>query len=518
MQADTVLINADVITMNKQIPQAQAVAIQSGRIVKVASNEKIKPLISSNTKVIDLNGKTVVPGFIDAHAHMMTLGQPFQWLELRGASSVEEIQRKLRARVTQTEKGKWIQGRGWDQELLREKRYPNRWDLDKVSPNNPVILNRVCGHIGVANSRALKIAEINRETVTSWGELVDRDPETGEPTGVLREGANDAVWNLPKLDEKEQLEVCRKACLEAVRAGLTSVHWFAYKPDEIEALKKLRQKGLLPLRIYSVVLWENLDEYRRKSLGDDFLKLRCLKVLTDGSLGARTAALKEPYADDPSTRGILNHSFEELKTMIRKADDAGFQIAVHAIGDLAVADTLRAFREALGEKAVRKHRHRIEHVSVLSPSLIRKIKASGLLVCVQPHFLVTDFWVESRLGLQRARWTYAFRSLFRSGMLVAASSDAPVEPLSPLLGIWAAVVRQSFPEERITVEEGLQAYTLNAAYLSFEEKVKGSIEVGKFADFTVLSQNPLKVRPEEIKDIKVAMTIVDGRIVYSATD
>jgi len=517
MQADTVLINADVITMNKQIPQAQAVAIHRGRIIKVASNEKIKPLIGSNTKIIDLNGKTVVPGFIDAHAHMITLGQPFQWLDLRDASSIEEIQRKLRARARQTQSGKWIQGRGWDQEMLREKRYLTRRDLDEVSPENPVILNRVCGHIGAANSKALEIAGINRETAASWGELVDRDPESGEPTGILREGANDTVWNLPKLDGKEQLEVCRKACLQAAKAGLTSVHWFAYKHDEIEALKKLRREGRLPLRIYLVVPWEDLDECRHKSVDDDFLKLRCLKVLTDGSLGARTAALKMPYADDPSTKGILNQSFEELKTMIRKADSAGFQVAVHAIGDLAVDQTLKAFKEALGEKAVRENRHRIEHVSVVSPSLIKKIKASGLLVCVQPHFLVTDFWIGSRLGPQRARWTYAFRSLFRSGMLVAASSDAPVEPLSPLLGIWAAVARQSFPEERLTVDEALRAYTLNSAYLSFEEKVKGSVEVGKFADFTVLSQNPLKVRLEKIKDIKVVMTIVDGKIVHSGT-
>ncbi len=517
MQADTVLINAEVITMNKQIPQAQAVTIKDGRIVEVASNQKIKPLIGKRTKIIDLKGKTVVPGFTDAHAHMITLGQPFRWLELRDVSSIKEILRKLQATVKQRKTGKWIQGRGWDQELLREKRYPTRWDLDKVSPDNPVILNRVCGHIGVANSRALEIAGINRESAASWGELADRDPETGEPTGVLREGANDTVWNMPKLDEKEQLEVCRKACLAAVKAGLTSVHWFAYKPDEIKALKKLRQKRQLPLRIYSVILWEYLNEYKGKSVNDDFLKLRCLKVLTDGSLGARTAALKMPYDDDPSTKGILTYSLEELKTMIRKADDAGFQISVHAIGDSAVDQTLRAFRDALGERVVRKHRHRIEHVSVLSSTLIKRLKASGLLICIQPHFLVTDFWVERRLGPQRARWTYAFKSLLRSGMLVAASSDAPVEPLSPLLGIWAAVARQSFPEERITVEEALRAYTLNAAYLSFEEEVKGSIEVGKFADFTVLSQNPLKVKPEKIKDIKVVMTIVDGKIVYSGT-
>ncbi len=517
MQADTVLINADVITMNKQIPQAQALAIKGGRVVKVAGNEEIKPWMGSNTKVVDLDGRTVVPGFIDAHAHMITLGQPFQWLDLRDASSIGEIRRKLRATVKQTERGKWIQGRGWDQELLSERRYPTRRDLDEVSPDNPVILNRVCGHIGVANSRALEIAGITRETAASWGELIDIDSETGEPAGILREGANDAVWNLPTLNEKEQLEVCMKACLEAVKAGLTSVHWFAYKSDEIEALKKLRQEGRLPLRIYLVVPWEYLDEYKRRSVGDDFLKLRCFKVLTDGSLGARTAALTMPYDDDPSTKGILNYSFEELKTMIRKADDAGFQVAVHAIGDLAIDQTLKAFKEALRAKTVRKHRHRIEHVSVLNPSLIRRIKSSGLLVSVQPHFLVTDFWVESRLGPQRARWTYAFRSLLRSGMLVAASSDAPVEPLSPLLGIWAASARQSFPEEGITVEEALQAYTLKAAYLSFEEKVKGSVEVGKFADFTVLSQNPLKVKPEKIKDIKVVMTIVDGKIVHSRT-
>jgi len=513
-----VLINANVITINKQIPKAQAVAIKDGKIIQVGTNDKIKRLVGKNTKIIDLHRKTIVPGFIDAHVHMIALGHPFSWLDLRDVSSIKEIQRKLEAKVQETKRGKWILGRGWDQDRLKEKRYPTRWDLDKVSPNNPILLNRVCGHVGVANSRALEIAKIDKKTAASWGELIDKDLKTGEPTGILRENAMDMVWNLPEPSAEELLKTCSLACTEAVKAGLTSVHWFAYKPNEIYALQKLRKQNQLPLRVYLVVPVEYFGNFENKGFGDPFLKLRCIKIFADGSLGARTAALQEPYADDTSTKGMLNHSRNELKRMIKKVNDAGFQVAVHAIGDLAISEALRAFKEALGEAAIGKRRHRVEHVSVLNPRLIERIGALGLMVCIQPHFVVSDFWVSNRLGPERARWTYPFQSLIKSGILVAGSSDAPAEPINPLLGIWAAVTRESFPKERISVEEALEAYTINAAYLSFEENVKGSIEMGKLADLTVLSHSPFKVQPEKIKDIRVEMTVVGGEIVYSATD
>ena len=513
-----VLINADIITMNKLEPKAQAVAIKDGKIIEVGSYNKIKQLAGKNTKIINVHGKTVLPGLIDAHAHMISLGHPFPWVDLRNVSSVKEIQRKLEAKVRETKEGKWIHGRGWDQERLKERRYPNRWDLDKVSPHNPVFLDRVCGHIGVANSRALEIAKIDKETAASWDELVDRDPKTGEPTGILREQINDMVWNLPEPSGRDLLNACSSACVQAVKAGLTSVHWFAYKPNEIYALQKLKRRNQILLRVHVVVPMEYFDIFRNKGFADPFLKLECVKIFADGSLGARTAALRQPYADEPSTRGMLNHSQKELKTMIKTVNEADFQIAIHAIGDLAISEALKAFKEALGEATIRKRRHRIEHVSVLNPRLIKQIKALGLMVCIQPHFVLSDFWVSNRLGQERARWTYPFKSLIENGILAAGSSDAPAEPVSPILGIWAAVTRESFPEERISVAEALKAYTINAAYMSFEESMKGSIEVGKFADLTVLSHNPLEVEPAKIRDIRVEMTIVGGKIAYSATD
>lgn len=518
IHADMILMDANIVTMNERQPQAQAVAINDGKIIDVGSNSKIRRLAGNNTRTIDLRGKTVLPGLIDAHAHMISLGHPFPWLELRGVSSIKEIQRKLKIKAQETEKGKWILGRGWDQDRLREKRYPTRWDLDKVSPNNPVLLNRVCGHIGVANSRALEVANIDKEAAPSWGELVDRDPTTGESTGILRENAMDIVWNMPEPSEEDLLKACHTACMEAVKAGLTSVHWFASKPNEIRALQQLRKRNKLSLRVYLVVPMEYFETFKNQRFSEPFLKLNCVKIFTDGSLGARTAALQEPYADDPATKGVLSHSLDELKTMIKSANDAGFQVAVHAIGDAAIDETLKAFNQALDKAVVKERRHRIEHVSVLNPHLIKQIKALGLSACVQPHFVISDFWVPNRLGQKRARWMYPFKTLIEKGILVAASSDTPAEPINPFLGIWAAVARKSFPQERISVQQALKTYTVNAAYLSFEENAKGSIEVGKFADFTVVSRSPLKIEPEKIREIKVVMTIVDGKIVYSGKD
>ncbi len=516
--ADMILKNANVITMNKQQPQAQALAIKDGTIIEVGSNDEVQALTSKDTKIINLHGKTVVPGLIDTHAHMMALAPTERWIELRDIISIKEIQQKLKAKVQETKKGKWILGRGWDQDRLKEKRYPTRWDLDKVSPENPVLFKRVCGHIAVANSRALTIAKIDKATPVSLGELVDKDPKTGEPTGILRENAMDTVSDLSEPTDEDQTTACQRACNEAVKVGLTSVHWLTSRPNEVQALQQLEKRNQLPLRVYLIIPVEQLSTFKTKKIKSQFLKLNCAKIFVDGSLGARTAALDQPYADDPSTRGILYYSSNELKTLIKTVNDADFQAAVHVIGDQAVDEAVKAFEEIVGKSAISKRRHRLEHVSVLNPDLIKRIRKLGLMVCIQPHFVVSDFWVPQRLGPERARWTYPFKSLIESGIPVAASSDTPAEPLNPILGIWAAVTRESFPEERISAEKALEVYTVNAAFLSFEEKVKGSIDVGKYADLTVMSQNPLRIRPEKIREIKVEMTVVAGRIVYSTID
>jgi len=518
MIADLVLINGDIVTMNPSNPHAQAVAVSKGKITYVGTTTRVQQWIGAKTKIIDLKRRTAVPGFVDSHAHMISLGHPFPWLDLRYVSSIKEIQSRLKAKVQETGEGKWILGRGWDQDRLKEKRYPTHWDLDKVSPNNPVLLNRVCGHVSVANSKALQMAKMDRRTIASLSGLVDVDPETDEPTGLLREKAVDLVSNLLAPSEEDLLNACRKACSEAVKAGLTSVTCITYESSEIRALQKLRKRGQLPLRVYAMIAIECFEDFKNKQFDDPFLKLRCVKIFTDGSLGARTAALLEPYSDEPSTTGILYYSLSQLKRLVKQADGAGFQIAVHAIGDRAVKETLKAFEDAVDKKRIVKHRHRIEHASVLNPNLIKQMKDLGIIASIQPHFVISDFWVPQRLGSERARWTYPFKSLVDKGILLAASSDAPVEPLSPLLGIWAAVTRQSHPEERLSVGEALEAYTIDAAYFSFEEQVKGSIEVGRYADLTVLSHNPLKAKPEKIKTIKVEMTIVDGKVVYSARD
>jgi len=518
--AETALKNGDIITMNPSKPEAQAVAILSSRIVEVGTNNEIQYWIGNSTKIIDLQGKTVVPGFIDTHAHMADFGRSLTWINLRGVKSIKEMQRQLQERVRETPKGKWILGRGWEQDRFREKRYPTRWDLDLVAPLNPVVFNRVCGHICVANSKALELANVTKETLPPTSTQIDRDSKTGEPTGILREAAKDLVWNiLPELSEEELTKACTLACEKAVEAGLTTVHWFVSKPVEIRILQRLREQGKLPLRVYTVVPIEFLsclaDSGLSTGFGDHTLQLGGVKILADGSLGARTAALNKPYDDEPLTKGILRCSRKELEEMIVKAQNAGFQTCVHAIGDRAIGVTLKAFEKALKKTLGKKYRHRLEHASVLNRQLIKRLKKLCLIACVQPHFVISDFWVGARLGSSRAKWTHPFKTLIESGVLLAGGSDCPVEPISPLLGICALVARESFPEERISVEDALRVYTVNAAYASSEEGVKGSIEVGKLADFTVLSHDPLTIKPEKIRDIKVEMTIAGGKIVYS---
>jgi len=517
--ADVVVLNANVVTLSYRQPRAEALAIRDGRIVAVGSNGEVRCFIGDRTKVVDAWGKTVVPGFVDCHVHMTSFGKQLQMLDLRDVSSIKEMKRKIREYAEENPGKSWILGGRWDHERFSEKRYPTRWDLDEAVRDKPVFLVRVCGHVGVVNTKALELAGVGKETRVNGG-LVDLDVTSGEPNGILREKALDLVWRVvPKPTMVELEEACIQACTKAVEKGLTAVHWIVDSADEIRIVQKLNSEGKLPLRVYLGIPVELLDEFVGLSLvcdfGGEMVRFGFVKILADGSLGARTAALKEPYADKPETSSMLIYSQRKLNQLVLKAHKAGWQVAVHAIGDKAIEAVLKAFHNALKKFPQMGHRHRIEHCSVLSPGLIKCMKRLGLIASVQPHFIVSDFWVVDRVGVKRARWVYPFKTLMREGVVVASGSDCPVEPINPLLGIWAAIARKGFKEESLTVEEALRTYTLNAAYASFDEGKRGTIEVGKLADLTVLSEDPFKVEPDQIRHISVEMTIVGGKIVYA---
>jgi len=518
-KASLVILDANVLTLNFKQPKAEALAIQDEKIVAVGSNKQIQRYISKETKVIDAKSGTVVPGLVDCHVHMTSFGMSLEGLNLRNVKSIREMQQKLQGYADENPEKKWVLGGRWDQEKFAEKRYPTRWDLDKAVADKPVFLLRVCGHIGVVNSKALLLASITRETVVEGGQI-DLDMTTSEPNGILRENALELIWKVtPKPTTKELEDACLSACRKAVESGLTGVHWIVSSAEEIGILQRLCSEGKLPLRVYIGIPVELLDEIVNLGLvtgfGNDMLKIGFIKILADGSLGACTAALKAPYSDRPETSGIMLYNQKTLNMLVLKAHKACLQLAVHAIGDRAIENVLKAFKNALQNFPRENHRHRIEHCSVLNPKLIKQMEHLHLIASVQPHFIISDFWVTNRIGDARARWTYPFKTLVHEGLIVVSGSDCPVEPINPLLGIWAAMARKSFPEESLALDEALRTYTLNAAYASFDENRKGSIEVGKLADLTILSDNLFNVQVDKIKNIRVEMTIVNGKIVYA---
>jgi predicted amidohydrolase YtcJ len=519
LNAKIAILNANVITLDSKRPKAEAVAIQNGKIIAAGSNEEIRKYVDDETKVVDAKNRTVVPGFIDCHVHMSGFGRSLQELDLRNVKSIREIQQKLQEYAEKNPEKKWILGGRWDQEKFVERRFPTCWDLDAAVPDKPIFIIRVCGHVGVVNSKALHLAGITKETLIEGGKI-DLDEAIGEPNGILRENALEFVRKaIPKPNMKELENACLLACRKAVEAGLTGVHWIVDSADEIRIIQKLCSEGKLPLRVYLGIPAEFLDELTNLGLvtgfGNGMVKIGFVKIFADGSLGARTAALKQPYSDKPETSGMILCTQKKLNKLVLKAHRAGLQLGVHAIGDHAIESVLKAFLKALREFPRENHRHRIEHCSVLNPKLIRKMKHLSLIASVQPHFIVSDFWVVDRVGNARARWVYPFKTLIREGLVVVSGSDCPVEPINPLLGVWAAVARKGSAEESLTLEEALRTYTLNAAYASFDESKKGTIEVGKYADLTILSDDLATVSPEKIKDITVEMVLVNGEIVYA---
>ncbi|MCP2605335.1 amidohydrolase [Candidatus Aminicenantes bacterium AH-873-B07] len=531
-QANMVLLNGNVITMNSKKPSAEAVAIINDKIIKVGDNKEIKKLIGPETKVINLKGKTVVPGFIDAHLHFVSLGNTKKILNLVGTVSKEEIIQLVANKISKEGEEKWIFGRGWDQNDWPIKEFPTRWDLDSVSPRNPVILTRIDGHAIWVNSLVLEKAGITKETPDPQGGKIIRDPETNEPTGVLIDKAMSLIEKIvPSPSRKEKKEMVILASKECSSLGLTTIHDAGVDLETIKIYKELIKENKLTVRLYVMLGYPGkaidiyLDKGPEIEYGNNFLTIRSIKMFADGALGSRGAALLEPYSDDPTNTGLITFDPDKALQVMIKALKKGFQICVHAIGDKANRLTLDLFERAFQiVPRVKDHRFRIEHTQVLTKEDIPRFAKLKIIPSMQPTHATSDmYWAEDRLGPERVKLAYAWKSLLDTGVRIAGGSDAPVESANPLWGIYAACTRQDHKgwpeggwhsEQKVTRYEALKMFTIDAAYAGFEEKIKGSIEEGKLADIVVLSKDILTIPAKEILNTHVEMTIVGGKIVY----
>lgn len=528
MSADLVLYNGNVHTMDPSRPQVQAVAIQGNRVLATGSDEEMRGLLRAGGEAVDLRGRTVVPGFTDAHLHFMSYGLGLNRIDLAGVPSLEEALSRVAARAATMPAGRWLLGRGWDQSLWAGGAFPTRWDLDRVVPDHPVFLRRKCGHAGWANSRALELAGITTATPDPPGGAIGRDPETGRPTGLVFERAIKLVSGvIPEPTLAEAVGAIQAALPHAHRAGLVGVHTME-KAVAFQAFQYLRQAGALSLRVLMQIprkqMGAAIEVGLRSGFGDPWLRIGGVKVFADGALGSHTAYMLEPFEDAPGDCGIAVTSAAELRQVIGQASAAGLAAFVHAIGDRANREVLDAI-EATRQAGVGLHlRHRIEHVQLIHPDDQPRLAQLGVIASMQPIHATQDMRLAGRLWGERCAGAYAWRSLLDNGAVLAFGSDAPVETLSVLQGIHAAVTRRRAdgspgpegwnPQERLTVEEAVRAYTAGAAYASGEEMIKGPLSPGKLADLVVLSDDIFTVEPMAILGAEVLATMVDGAFVH----
>lgn len=533
--ADLVLINGRVWTVNPAQPWAEAVAIEGDRILRVGRTAEIKKLAGQKTRVIDLKGAMALPGFIDSHTHFLEGGFSLSSIQLRDVISREQFVQRVEEKARSLRKGEWILHGNWDHEQFSPPELPRREWIDAVSPQNPVCVSRYDEHIALANSLALEIGGITKKTESPQGGEIQKDPLTGEPTGILRDAAMELVMrHVPKPSLEENLEAARTALRHAGEVGVTSIEDMADGSsfaDSLEAYQDLLKGDDLTARIRLYVPIDQIDAVDilglKTPFGNDWLAIGGLKGFADGGLGASTAYFFEPYTDNPRTSGLLApQMFPDgiMEKRILQADKAGLQVAIHAIGDRANFVILNIFEKIVAQNGKRDRRWRIEHAQHLRPEDIGRFAGLGVIASVQPFHAIDDGrWAEVKIGKERCRTTYAFKSLLESGTTLALGSDWPVAPLNPLIGIYAAVTRQTtdgknpdgwFPEQKIPLEEAIKGFTLNGAYAEFSEKSKGSIEQGKLADLIVLDQDLFKIAPERIKDARVTLTIAGGRVVY----
>ena len=530
--AETVFLNGHIWTADDSCPEVEALAVVQNKIVRTGPNVEIKKLIGARTRVIDLQGKLMLPGFIDAHTHFLNGGLALRSVQLRTCRTPEEFISRIAAKARELPPGSWILNGDWDHEQFDPPVLPSRDWIDAVTPDHPVCVNRYDGHMVLVNSLALKLAGIDRNTVSPPGGEILRDPHSGEPTGILKDAAANLVYAvIPPPSLKEKMEAVRLALKEAAANGVTSVHDMS-DASSFEVYQELLRAGELTARLYVYFQIPEIDSFLRLKIkpgfGHPFLRLAGLKGFVDGSLGSATALFFEPYSDNPAAYGLLAaHMFPEgiMEKRLRLADEAGLQVAVHAIGDRANALLLDIMEKIIRENGPRDRRWRVEHCQHLRKSDMERFGRLGLIASVQPYHAIDDgCWAERKIGPERVRTTYAFRSLQAAGAVLVFGSDWTVAPLNPLTGIYAAVTRKTLdgknpggwiPEEKISLEEAIKGYTIRAAYAEFSEKEKGSLQAGKLADLVVLDRDLFRLKPDDILDTRVLLTMVDGRIIHS---
>jgi hypothetical protein len=534
VNVELALVNGKIITINPKNDIAQAVAVSDEKIVSIGSTKDILDLAGKNATVIDLEGKIVTPGFIENHCHPSLAGPMFCFdVDLRKASSLDDILKLLSEKSSELSKGKWLKGVGYDDRKIKEKRHPTKYDLDKIVTDHPIYLTRTDGHLGVANSKALQMAGITSDTPDPDGGTLDRDPDTGEPNGVLREKAQNLVKTIvPPYSIEEIKEGLIVAFHQLASWGITSVNDAAVVHDSLVAYQELLADDKMPLRVGMMIVGlpmlefpGYLNELKKLGLkagfGNKRLKIYGTKFMSDGSMSGWTAAFHEPYSNEPNQYGIIVTPLDELTSGIVEAHKAGLRPVTHAIGDRAIDIVLDAIEKALKERPAKDHRMTIEHCTLPTEEAINRIKNLGVLPSSSIGFLY-ELGPAHLLGIgeERAKRYFPHRTYLEKGIISVGNSDWFVTSANIVQQIYGAVTRKGYTgdvigaEQAISVMDAIRLYTINGAYASFEEKIKGSIELGKLADMVVLDRDIFTIPKEEIKDTKVAMTIVGGKIIY----
>ena len=529
--ADLIIQNARIWTVDPSLPEAESVAILGDRIVAVGSNQQVDAWHGPQTRVVDAAGKRLLPGFNDAHVHFTDGGAQLDSVELNDATSPQEFARRIGERATKTTKGEWVLGGDWDETKWTPAELPTKELIDAVTPAMPVAVNRYDGHMVLANSLALKLAGITAQTPDPAGGVIVRDKQ-GNPTGALKDAAEDLLFKaVPPPSHDQRRHAIERALEHAASLGVTSVQHMNPDYADIAIYSELLDEGKLTTRIYAAPLITQVDDQVkigiRRAFGGPYLRIGAVKAYSDGSLGSTTAYFFEPYSDRPGNRGLLSdemHPISLMQDRMMRADTAGLQICTHAIGDAGISAILDIYAAIEKEHGSRDRRWRIEHSQHLAVKDFDRFAQLHVIASVQPYHAIDDGrWAEGRIGHDRASRTYAFRTLLNHGVRLAFGTDWEVAPLNPMLTLYAATTRATldgknpdgwFPEQKLTIKEAIEAYTMGSAYAEFQESEKGSITPGKLADMVLLSDDVLSIDPVKIRDVKVFKTWVGGKLTY----